>query len=64
MVEVAAPAFYSATLKDFHRALHLTGDSPLPQLICSHELHLSTQLTNVSQVAGSAWRPLGRSGPA
>ena len=53
MVEVAAPAFYSATLKFFTRAnsiFRLTGFFPLPQLIRAHELHLSTQFQTVSQM--------------
>ena len=53
MVEVAAPAFYSAPLKYFIRAnsmFRLTGFFPLPQSIRAHELHLSTQFMNVSQL--------------
>ena len=53
MVEVAAPEFYSATLKHFNLAnsiFSLTGVFPLPQSIWSHELHLSTQFKNVSQL--------------
>jgi len=53
MVEVAAPAFYSATLKFFKRAnsiFRLTGFLPLPQLIRAHELHLSTHFQTVSQL--------------